>query len=421
MIAYIEQNLAEPINAEGLALKSGYSLNRFRQKFFNVTGDTPSGYLRKRRLTEAAKEILAGAQIADAALKYGYSSQDNFTTAFRSFFGVTPSEIARIEGKYKRFIRTLREAYSIMEISNLKQASFNTTLMGCLKGASDYFDNDWSAAMLYGLTGHAFMINIHKELCPSGPYAWKKDRFFELLEGLGIKKSAEYTTLKGAEQGERDTIEQKLKKHMEEGDLLILDFLEHQLASGFDENGLLMLQPWGGKSPTELPAITFGTWRECFDRDDWVHFTAVSHTSTRKSVTKAAQDALSYVVELYASPERFQFDGFRVGLGAYEAWIECVKKGMGASQGNWWNAEVWSECRWFAAEFFKELSELVEGSVEPCATLSTIYKSTAESLSKAGRRDLTDAEKIKHLEEAREREREGVAGIQSLLATGLLR
>ena len=50
MIAYIEQNLVESINSEEMALQSGYSLNRFRQKFFNVTGDTPSGYLRKRRL-----------------------------------------------------------------------------------------------------------------------------------------------------------------------------------------------------------------------------------------------------------------------------------------------------------------------------------------------------------------------------------
>lgn len=74
MIAYIEKNLIRPITAEEVAAVSGYSLNRFRQKFFNVTGDTPSGYLRKRRLTEAAKEILAGGRIIEVALRYGYSS-----------------------------------------------------------------------------------------------------------------------------------------------------------------------------------------------------------------------------------------------------------------------------------------------------------------------------------------------------------
>lgn len=74
IIAYIEKNLVEPITADEMAAVAGYSLNRFRQKFFNVTGDTPSGYLRKRRLTEAAKEILSGGRIAEVALKYGYSS-----------------------------------------------------------------------------------------------------------------------------------------------------------------------------------------------------------------------------------------------------------------------------------------------------------------------------------------------------------
>lgn len=60
MVAYIEKNLLNLLNAEKMARESGYSLNRLRQKFFNVMGETPSGYLRKRRLTEAAKEILRG-------------------------------------------------------------------------------------------------------------------------------------------------------------------------------------------------------------------------------------------------------------------------------------------------------------------------------------------------------------------------
>jgi AraC-like DNA-binding protein len=421
MIAYIEQNLVEPIGAEELALKSGYSLNRFRQKFFNVTGDTPSGYLRKRRLTEAAKEILAGAQIAEVALKYGYSSQDNFTTAFRSFFGVTPSEIAKIEGKYKRFIRTLREVYSIMEIANLKQPPLNTTLMGCLKGASDYFDNDLSAAMLFGLSGHAFLLNIHEELCPSGPYVWKKDRFFELLEGLGIKKLTQYQISKDAEREERARIELKLKEHMEAGDLFMLDFLEHQLASGYDERGFLMLQPWNGRAPSEIPALSFGSWQECFDKEGWAHFTVLSHTQTRKGVPEAARDALSYAMELYDSPGRYEVEGYRIGFGGYDNWIECVKRGLGAGHGHWWNAQVWAECRWFAGDFFGELSELVEGAEKMCGKLSAIYKTISESLSKAGQRDLAAAEQLRLLESAREQEREAQAGIESLLKADLLR
>ena len=28
------------------------------------------------------------------------------------------------------------------------------------------------------LSGHAFLMNVHEELCPSGPYLWRYDRFF---------------------------------------------------------------------------------------------------------------------------------------------------------------------------------------------------------------------------------------------------
>jgi len=49
MITYIEKNLIEPISAEDVAAVSGYSLNRFRQRVFNVTCDTPSGKRDSRR------------------------------------------------------------------------------------------------------------------------------------------------------------------------------------------------------------------------------------------------------------------------------------------------------------------------------------------------------------------------------------
>jgi AraC-like DNA-binding protein len=289
MVAYMEQHLIEPITAEALAMRAGYSLNRFRQRFFNVTGETPSAYLRKRRLTEAAKAILAGDRIADVALTYGYSSQDNFTTAFRSYFGVTPTEIGRIEGKYRRFIRRLREAYSIMEIANLKQPPLCTTLMGCVKGASDCFDNDLSTSMLFGLTGHAFLLNIHTELCPSSPYVWNKDRFFDLLAKIGIRRTAEVERHIDTPPEQVARIEATLREALDAGQLCMLDFLEHQLVSGYDENGLIMLQPWNGNASSEVPAISFGTWNECLEKEGWAHLTVLRREEQQAPVREVAR------------------------------------------------------------------------------------------------------------------------------------
>jgi AraC family transcriptional regulator len=53
-------------------------------------------YLRARRLSEAGRELAAGAgDILDVALSAGYSSHEAFTRAFREQFGVTPEEVRK--------------------------------------------------------------------------------------------------------------------------------------------------------------------------------------------------------------------------------------------------------------------------------------------------------------------------------------
>ncbi len=418
MIAYIEQNLIEPVTAEDMALRSGYSLNRFRQKFYNVTGDTPSGYLRKRRLTEAAKEILAGERIVDVALRWGYSSQENFTTAFRSYFGVTPRELSNVEGKYRRFIRRMREAFTIVEIAGLKQPPTNTTLMGCIQGAMEYFDQDWSTPMLFGLSGHAFLVNIHQEMCPSGPYVWNKHPFYELLRGLGAAAVASYEVTAESSEADRRTVETRLKEHMDAGSVCILDFLEHQLLGGYDENGLLLLQPWNGKVDSELRAISYGSWRECFEHMPFAHLTVLAPADGKMPVRTAAKDALAYGLELYRNPSRHQMDGYRIGYGAYEWWIDAARRGLGSQHGHWWNGVVWSECRRYGAEFFRELTDVLDdvSVTTPASELAATYDAVSTLLDKAKERDVPKDEQVRLLTEARETERRAEEGLAQLYA-----
>jgi hypothetical protein len=57
--------------------------------------------------------------------------------------------------------------------------------LGCLKGCLDYLNVDVSDAWLFGASGHAFVINIHEELCPSGPTAWKTRQMMKLCHNVG--------------------------------------------------------------------------------------------------------------------------------------------------------------------------------------------------------------------------------------------
>ncbi|MGD1119845.1 MAG: AraC family transcriptional regulator [Dehalococcoidales bacterium] len=90
-IAYIEDNLAEEIDFNEAAKRACCSLFHFQRMFMVVIGFTPAEYVRRRRLTLAARELTStDSKIIDLALKYGYDSPDSFTRAFRNVHGITP-------------------------------------------------------------------------------------------------------------------------------------------------------------------------------------------------------------------------------------------------------------------------------------------------------------------------------------------
>jgi len=290
-----------------------------------------------------------------------------------------------------------------MEIANLKQPPLNTTLMGCIKGASDYFDGNLSTPMLFGLTGHAFLINMHRDLHPSSPYVWHKKRFWELLSDVGIDMVAEYSLNRETPESERRLLQDRLRGHLDEGRLCMLNFLEHQLFRGYDERGFLLLRPWGGRAPSEVPALSFGTWEECLSKEGWAHFAVLSRRPTQRPAEEAARTALSYGLELQTAPQPFEVEGYRIGAGAYDNWIGGVERGLGTSHGHRWNGMVWSECRGQAAEFFGELGELVAGGAsQACSELQGRYREIADALASATASDLPAADQVRFLCKARD-------------------
>ena len=97
-IEYIEKNLNEKIALQNLAKQTYFSKYHYHRMFHELVGETVMAYIRKRRLTEAAKELLeSNTKIVDIALKYQFGSQETFSRAFKRMFKASPGEFRRAQ------------------------------------------------------------------------------------------------------------------------------------------------------------------------------------------------------------------------------------------------------------------------------------------------------------------------------------
>ena len=95
---FVESHLPEAISLDDVAQSSGVSRFHVTRAFGAATGRSVMGYMRSRRLTEAARKLASGApDILAVALDAGYASHEAFTRAFRDQFGTTP-ELVRAQG-----------------------------------------------------------------------------------------------------------------------------------------------------------------------------------------------------------------------------------------------------------------------------------------------------------------------------------
>ncbi|QVK16781.1 helix-turn-helix transcriptional regulator [Mycoplasmatota bacterium] len=98
MIDYIEEHLTEDISLEDIANFAYFSLPHIHRIFKDLMDYTLKEYIRKRRLSEAAIDLIyKDMKVIDIAIKYQYNSNESFTRAFKQLFGVTPVEYRKNE------------------------------------------------------------------------------------------------------------------------------------------------------------------------------------------------------------------------------------------------------------------------------------------------------------------------------------
>lgn len=93
---FVESHFRKDVALDEIAATCGVSRFHMCRLFAAVTGISVMEYLRGRRLTEAARQLSAGApNILNVALDAGYGSHEAFTRAFRDRFGLTPDAVRK--------------------------------------------------------------------------------------------------------------------------------------------------------------------------------------------------------------------------------------------------------------------------------------------------------------------------------------
>jgi len=95
LVDYIESHLSDEIDAAEVAKHLGTTEHHLRRMFSSLAGMPMSDYIRRRRMTVAAADLVDGGQILEVAVRYGYGSAEAFGRAFRMVHGVGPADVRR--------------------------------------------------------------------------------------------------------------------------------------------------------------------------------------------------------------------------------------------------------------------------------------------------------------------------------------
>ncbi|MDE0659036.1 MAG: hypothetical protein OXI79_05230 [Gammaproteobacteria bacterium] len=305
-----------------------------------------------------------------------------------------------------------------MKNMNLTQPPYDTSLVGVVKGALDYYGIDTAPAETFVLSGHAFVINIHPELCPSGPYCWNQERFRDLLPNLGIRMEQLGMLVAAAPAADKGELEARIRAELDQGSVCSSLSLDHQLVLGYDDAGFDLSQPWGEGVVDSTPRrLSFGTWQE-FVQSPPVAFFKLEPCK-RRSESTATASALDFAADFWRCPDQFAWETYGTGSQAYENWIAGLDSGHGDDHGNWWNAVVWGECRERAGDFFQRLAAAeYPGPVDPrpARELAVDYRALARLLYRASDKTASAAAKRGFVEQAKNLDERCIARIAEIRA-----
>lgn len=99
LVDLVEQHLTEELDLGGLAGSLGTTEYHLRRMFSSLSGMPLSEYVRRRRMTVAAADVVRNEDdLLSIAVRHGYGSTEAFGRAFRAVHGASPGDVRRDGG-----------------------------------------------------------------------------------------------------------------------------------------------------------------------------------------------------------------------------------------------------------------------------------------------------------------------------------
>jgi len=236
------------------------------------------------------------------------------------------------------------------------------THLGCIKGCLNHLGIEMTDAWLFGGTGHAFVINVHEGVCPSGPTAWNTGSIFELGRHLGYRTDGFFASKDQPDFAEKQEAAWNQVRQAIDGGIPCygweLEIPEFYVVYGYDDVGYYFSGPGcdSGKGPKP--------WQELADTGIGVLEMYSVQPGEAASDRETVKQALVFALRVAGNPSDWIFEGYRAGLAGYDNWIGALEAGTASDMGTRYNAGLWLECRRNAVGFLKEARERLPGAAD---------------------------------------------------------
>jgi len=164
-LTYIERHLLDETDSAEAARHVGLSRFYLERTFSALTGMSVSEYIRARRLSLAAQDLLTQNQkVIDLAFKYGYDTPESFTKAFARFHGVTPTSARRMS----TLLRCQNPLAISIKMEGANVMNYRIEQMEAFQvfGAEQMFQMDNSTQEIPKFWEEFFAKGLQEKVCP---------------------------------------------------------------------------------------------------------------------------------------------------------------------------------------------------------------------------------------------------------------